>query len=222
MMKPSGSCVGWSTSGVDKNVRSYYFVFMAKGTETRERILQHAMAIASEVGFEGLSIGGLAKTAEMSKSGLFAHFDSKEDLQIQVLAAARRSFVENVVAPSIREARGEPRIRALFERWLTWEEGRVTPGGCPFVTASHEYDDRPGLVRDAVVAAQREWVEAIATATQIAMDEGHFRSDLDTENFAFELYGIFLSFHLYFRLLNDPESRQRARTAFERLIESSR
>jgi len=195
---------------------------MAKGTETRDRILQHAMAIASEVGFEGLSIGGLAKSTEMSKSGLFAHFDSKEDLQIQVLAAARRSFVDNVVAPSFREARGEPRIRALFERWLTWEEGRVTPGGCPFVTASHEYDDRPGPVRDAVVAAQREWVEAIATATQIAMDEGHFRGDLDTEDFAFELYGIFLSFHLYFRLLNDPESRQRARTAFERLIESSR
>ena len=195
---------------------------MTKGEDTRDRILQHAMEIASEVGFEALSIGGLAKSTEMSKSGLFAHFDSKEDLQIQVLAAARRSFVDNVVAPSFREARGEPRIRALFERWLTWEEGRVTPGGCPFVVASHEYDDRPGPVRDAVVAAQRDWVGAVATSAQIAVDEGHFRSDLDTDDFAFELYGIFLSFHLYYRLLNDPEVRQRARAAFERLIESSR
>ena len=195
---------------------------MTKGEDTRDRILQHAMAIVSEVGFEGLSIGGLAKTAEMSKSGLFAHFDSKEDLQLQVLGAASRSFLDTVVTPAFREARGEPRIRALFEFWLTWEEGRVTPGGCPFVTASWEYDDRPGPVRDAVAAAQRDWVGTIATAARIAIDEGHFRSDLDTGHFAFELYGIFLSFHLYHRLLNDPEARQRARIAFERLVEASK
>jgi AcrR family transcriptional regulator len=195
---------------------------MAKGEETRDRILQHAMAIASEVGFEGLSIGELAKTAEMSKSGLFAHFDSKEDLQLQVLDKARSSFLESVITPAFREARGEPRIRALFERWLTWEEGRITPGGCPFVTASWEYDDRPGKVRDAVVATQRDWVGTVATSAQIAVDEGHFRDDLDTEAFAFELYGIFLSFHLYHRLLDDPGAKVRAREAFERLIEFSK
>jgi AcrR family transcriptional regulator len=195
---------------------------MTKGEDTRDRILQHAMAIVSEVGFEGLSIGGLAKTAEMSKSGLFAHFDSKEDLQLQVLAAASRSFLDNVITPAFREPRGEPRIRAMFELWLIWEEGRVTPGGCPFVTASWEYDDRPGPVRDAVVSVQRDWVGTVATSAQIAIDEGHFRTDLDTGAFAFELYGVFLSFHLYHRLLEDPEARQRARDAFERLIEASR
>jgi AcrR family transcriptional regulator len=195
---------------------------MAKGEETRERILQHAMAIVSEIGFEGLSIGGLAKMAEMSKSGLFAHFESKEDLQLQVLARARRSFLETVITPALREPRGEPRIRALFEHWLTWEEGRVTPGGCPFVTASWEYDDRPGSVRDAVAAAQRDWVDTVATAAQIAIDEGHFRRDLDTVNFAFELYGVFLSFHLYHRLLDDADARQRARAAFERLVRDAR
>jgi AcrR family transcriptional regulator len=195
---------------------------MAKGEETRERILQHAMAIVSEVGFEGLSIGGLAKTAEMSKSGLFAHFDSKEDLQLQVLAAARRSFLDHVITPAFRKPRGEPRIRALFEGWLTWEEGRVTPGGCPFVTASWEYDDRPGRVRDAVVSTQRDWVGTVATSAQIAVDEGHFRDDLDTAQFAFELFGVFLSFHLYHRLLEDPDARKRARQAFERLIDASR
>lgn len=195
---------------------------MAKGEETKDRILQHALAIAGEVGFEGLSIGELAKAADMSKSGLFAHFDSKEDLQVQALSAASRSFLESVITPSLREPRGEPRIRALFERWMTWEEGRVTPGGCPFVTASWEYDDRPGPVRDAVEAAQRDWVEAISTAARIATDEGHFRSDLETDQFAFEMYGIFLSFHLYHRLLREPAARQRARVAFERLLESSK
>jgi len=195
---------------------------MAKGEETRERILQHALAIASEIGFEGLSIGELAKATDMSKSGLFAHFASKEDLQLQALATARRSFLDHVISPSFREPRGEPRIRALFENWLTWEEGRVTPGGCPFVVASYEYDDRPGNVREAVVASQRDWVEAISMAVRIGIDEGHFRTDLDTEQFAFDMYGIFLSFHLYHRLLRDPEVRGRARGSFERLIESSK
>lgn len=195
---------------------------MTKGSDTKDRILQHALAIASEVGFEGLSIGDLAKSVDMSKSGLFAHFDSKEDLQLQALAAASRSFLETVITPALREARGEPRIRALFERWLVWEEGRVTPGGCPFVTASWEYDDRPGTVREAVVAAQRDWVETVATAARIAVDEGHFRIRLDTRQFAFELYGIFLSFHLSHRLLEEPQAKALARTAFERLIDSSR
>ena len=110
----------------------------------------------------------------------------------------------------------------MFEKWLIWEEGRVTPGGCPFVTASWEYDDRPGPVRDAVVATQRDWVDTVATSARIAVDEGHFRSDLDTGHFAFELYGVFLSFHLYHRLLEDPDARGRARRAFERLILASR
>ena len=195
---------------------------MAKGEETRDRILQHALAIAGEVGFEGLSIGELAKAVDMSKSGLFAHFDSKEDLQIQALAAASRSFLTNVITPALREPRGEPRIRALFERWMTWEEGRVTPGGCPFVTASWEYDDRPGQVRDAVVAAQRDWVDTVATAARIAVEEGHFRHDVDPHQFGFEIYGIFLSFHLYHRLLREPDARQRAGAAFERLLEASK
>ena len=195
---------------------------MGKGEETKDRILQHALAIASEVGFEGLSIGDLAKAVDMSKSGLFAHFDSKEDLQLQALAAAKRSVLDSVITPALREPRGEPRIRSLFERWLTWEEGRVTPGGCPFVTASWEYDDRPGPVRDAVVAVQQDWVEMVATAARIAVDEGHFGDDLDTRQFAFDLYAIFLSFHLYHRLLREPAARDLARAAFERLIDSSR
>jgi AcrR family transcriptional regulator len=195
---------------------------MSKGEETRERILEHALAIATMVGFEGLSIGELAKAAEMSKSGLFAHFSSKEDLQIQMLEAAKRSFVDNVISPALREPRGEPRLRAMFEKWMTWEEGRVTPGGCPFIVASYEFDDRPGPVREAVVAAQRDWVDAVATAARIAIEEGHFRADLDVEQFAFDMYGLFLAFHLYHRLLRDPNARERSRAGFEQLLSDSK
>lgn len=198
------------------------FLLMSKGEQTRERIIKRAMALASTVGFEGLSIGGLAKEAKMSKSGLFAHFDSKEDLQLKVLEAARTSFIDNVVSPALKQARGEPRLRAMFERWMIWEEGRVTPGGCPFVVASYEFDDRPGPVREAVVATQKDWVATLVTATRIAVEEGHLRADLDLEQFAFEMYAIFLAFHLYHRLLRTPDAKQRARTAFERLLTDSR
>jgi AcrR family transcriptional regulator len=195
---------------------------VSKGDATRERILEHALALASTAGFEGLSIGELARATRMSKSGLFAHFDSKEDLQLEILAAARRSFVDRVISPALREPRGEPRLRALFENWMTWEEGRVTPGGCPFVVASYEYDDRPGRVREAVVAAQRSWVDELNTAARIAIEEGHLGPDVDAQEFAFGTYGVFLAFHLYHRLLRDPEAKSRARSAFDRLVSASR
>lgn len=193
---------------------------MSKGEATRERILDRAVLLAATVGLEGLSLGDLAKATSMSKSGLFAHFDSKEDLQLHVLETARGHFVESVVAPAIREPRGEPRVRALFENWLTWEETR-TPGGCPFVAAAHELDDRPGLLRDALFGAQSEWVATIATAAGIAVDEGHFSAELDVEQFAYEMYALFLGFHFYHRLLRDPASANRARASFERLLENS-
>jgi AcrR family transcriptional regulator len=195
---------------------------MSKGRETRERILERAMQLASTVGFEGLSIGELAKASGMSKSGLFAHFSSKEDLQLQALAAARESFVNHVIGPALLKDRGIARVRALFEGWMDWEEGRVTPGGCPFIVAAYEYDDRPGPVREVVVSVQQDWVDTIVTAVRIAIDEGQLRRDLDIDQFAFDLYAIFLAFHLFHRLLRDDEARQRALTAFEQLLDRSR
>ena len=193
---------------------------MSKGEETRERILSQALAMTSTMGLEGLSIGGLAKAVEMSKSGLFAHFDSKEDLQLHVLSSAGEQFIGAVVAPALRQPRGEPRVRALFENWIAWEKART--GGCPFVAVSYELDDRPGPLRDALVATQRDWVETIATAARIAVDEGHFRRDLDVGQFAHETYGCFLGFHTYHRLLRDPEASERAMAAFERLLIDAR
>jgi len=179
------------------------------------------MDLASVVGLEGLSLGSLARETDLSKSGLFAHFASKEDLQLQVLATAGSRFIDAVVAPALREHRGEPRVRALFENWLTWEQGRI-PGGCPFVAATHELDDRPGPLREALVSTQRDWIDTLTTACRIAVEEGHFHSDLEPEQLAYDIYAVFLAFHLYHRLLRDPDAVRRANTGFEQLLANAR
>ena len=193
---------------------------MSKGHETRDRILEHGLALAGVFGLEGLSLGELAKSTGLSKSGLFAHFESKEDLQLQILASAKNQFVAEVVSPALRAPRGEPRLRALFDRWLAWEKSRQ--GGCPFVEASYELDDRPGPVRDAIAATQRDWVDTLRHAFDIAVQEGHLATGSDTRQLAFELYGMFLAYHLYQRLLDDVAASDRARAAFERLLAESR
>src|SRR2546422_9839250 len=120
---------------------------MRKGANTRNAILTHATGLASQVGLTGLTIGALADHLRLSKSGLFAHFRSKEALQIQVLEHAAASFVEAVVRPALQQPRGEPRMRALFERWLEWEQAEALPGGGVFVAAAREVDGRPGTSR---------------------------------------------------------------------------
>jgi AcrR family transcriptional regulator len=215
--------VGWPcilVRGVDKNERSYYILNMTKGQDTRERILGEALELASTVGIEGLSIGELAKATEMSKSGLFAHFNSKEELQLEVLRTGSDHFRETVISPALREARGEPRVRALFERWLAWETLRA--GGCPFMAATFELDDRPGRLRDALEATQREWVGILTKAIVIAMEEGHFHPDIDADQLAYEIYGVFMAFHLYHRLLRDPDAHRRATDAFDYLLRSAK
>lgn len=178
------------------------------------------MALTSKVGLDGLSIGGVAREVGMSKSGLFAHFDSKEDLQVQVLNTAVDRFVGMVIAPALRQPRGEPRIRAMFENWLAWEEWM--PGGCVFIAAASELDDCPGAPRDALVSSQRDWLDALAHAARIAVQEGHFRDDLDCSQFAYDLYSIILAYQHFHRLLRDPGARDRARQSFESLVASCR
>lgn len=195
---------------------------MSKGEETRQAILGSALALASEVGLDGVSIGALAERVGMSKSGLFAHFASKEGLAVAILDEASRRFVELVVAPALRAPRGIPRIEALFERWLGWAEQEFMPGGCIFVAASIELDDREGPARDRLVASQRDWLETLAHAARIAIDEKQFARDLDVQQFAFELYAIAHGYHAVSRLLRDPKARQRATRAFARLVDSAR
>jgi len=194
---------------------------MRKGEQTRTLILNEAVALASQVGLEGLSIGSLADRLTMSKSGLFAHFGSKEDLQLLTLKQAQALFFEEVFAPALKQTRGLPRLRALFSNWLQWVK-RDLPGGCLILAASAEYDDRPGAVRDLLVAGQRELRGAIAKAIRIAIDEGHLEPHTDPWQLTFELFGIVLATHHDFRLLGDARALERAGIALERLIEVHR
>ena len=191
---------------------------MSKGETTRQAILEKALAMSSVVGLEGISIGRLADDLALSKSGLFAHFRSKEALQLQVLESAAQHFVDDVVRPALKEPRGEPRLRALFDRWLAWARSQELPGGCIFVSATMEMDDRPGPVRDALARYQSDWINVLATATRAGVDSGAFRGDLEPEQFAQEAYGLMLSYHLFARLLRDPEGEARARVGFDALV----
>ncbi len=195
---------------------------MAKGQVTRQTILDRAVAVSSVTGLEKLTIGQLADDLKLSKSGLFAHFKSKEGLQLAVLDQAVDRFTELVVRPALKEPRGEPRVRALFERWMGWSRNTILPGGCLFVTASVEFDDQPGPVRDFLVRAQQDWVDLIATTARYAVEVGHFRSNLVGKRFAQELYGILLAHYHFTRLLADPDAEARTRAAFEHLVARSR
>jgi AcrR family transcriptional regulator len=192
---------------------------MSKGEETRQAILSRAFELATVVGVSGLSIGRLAEEMGLSKSGLFAHFGSKEALEVAVVEEASRQFVQEVMVPALRHPRGEPRLRALFDRWIEWGQ---RPGGCFFVGVSAELDDRPGPPRDALVRAIKDWVDELAKAVRIAIAEGHFRQDVDPEQVAFEIYGLMLGMHTFHRFLREPTTLDRARTAFERVLAASR
>lgn len=191
---------------------------MAKGGDTRATVLAAALSLASEVGLAGLTIGRLAERVGMSKSGLFAHFGSKEELDLAVVDEAVRRFIEVVVAPALREPRGAPRVEALFERWLAWSKADFLPGGCIFLAAAIELDDQPGPVRDRLVASQRDWLGTIAEAARIAVTEGHFRRSLDAGLFAQEVYSVACGHHFVSRLLCDPKAEARTKRSYARLL----
>lgn len=189
-----------------------------KGEQTRVAILDEALKISSKLGLEGLTIGSLADATGMSKSGLFAHFGSREDLQLAVLEHAAQRYGEVVFVPVLKIERGLPRLRALFERWLDWALESGLPGGCIMISAAAEYDDRPGPIRDAVIANQHRGNAITQKAVRLAIEEGHLAPDTDPEQISFEMLGIVLASHNHRRLLGDREARKRALTAFDQLI----
>jgi AcrR family transcriptional regulator len=193
-----------------------------KGAETHERILGAAVRLVSRDGFDGLSIGALAEELALSKSGLFAHFGSKDELRLQTLQAAVDRFANVVVRPAFGAPRGEARVRALFRNWMVWGNDDALPGGCPLIVAAVELDDQPGPERDLLMQAQREWMAALARAVKLAVEVGDFRRNLDAEQFAFELYGIILGYNHARRLLHDMKAEKRARAAFDRLVRDAR
>ncbi|WP_147918388.1 TetR/AcrR family transcriptional regulator [Ruania zhangjianzhongii] len=192
-----------------------------KGAMTRQAILHEGVLAAYRVGLGGLTIGRLATATGMSKSGLYAHVGSKEELQLAVLAEAAREFAEQVVLPALGEPRGEPRLRALFENWV--HSGRTrAPGGCLFVKASAELDEQPGPVRDQLARDHRRLYDSLARVVRTCIEEGHLGADTDPDQFAADLDGVMLAFYHWHRLLDDPRAEARARTAFERLLDQNR
>jgi AcrR family transcriptional regulator len=198
---------------------------MGKGEHTRQLIIDRALTLAQKVGLEQVTLGVLADELELSKSGLFAHFKSKEQLQLDVIAEAKERFTNLVVLSALREPRGLPRLNGLFEGYLKWiwgaAFGKNAPTGCILMALSYEYDDRPGPVRDALVEAQRDWLDCIARVAKGAIDAGHFSKDVDPKQFAFELDGLLMAFHHAMKLHLNPRAEPMARTALAHLIERS-
>ncbi len=193
-----------------------------KGEETRSQILAAAVGQASSSGFESLTIGTLAEKTGMSKSGLFAHFGSKLDLQIATLDECARQFTEAVFLPALKAPRGVKRLRALFENWITWPQRAKLPGGCPIDAATREYDHQPGPMRDAVLERQRLLDRELTKAVQLAIDAGEFSPDTDASQVAFEFVAVVLVFYRSESVLGTDEAHQRARKAFDRLLAQNR
>ena len=189
-----------------------------KGEETRAQILAAAVEQASACGFESLTIGTLAERLGMSKSGLFAHFGSKLELQIAALDEAARQFTEIVYLPAMKVPRGLKRLHALFDNWIGWPQCANLPGGCPIDAATREYHHQPGPMRDAVFERQKQLDRELRKTVQMAIDNGELRADTDAGQVAYDLIGIVLGFFRAQMVLGLDESRRRARIAFDRLI----
>jgi AcrR family transcriptional regulator len=192
----------------------------SKGDATRERIVHRALEIASLEGLGSLTIGSLAEDLGLSKSGLFAHFKSKERLQLEVLEAAASNFTLEVFHPALVKARGLPRLRAIFDNWLGWIQSNQSRGGCVFIAAAMEWDDREGEVRDAVVDWMQKLHAGLVRATELAVQAGDLRADVDVDGFANDVHGIALKYHLGARLMRLPTAVPEARASFERLVQS--
>jgi AcrR family transcriptional regulator len=195
---------------------------MHKGAATRERIIDRGLRLASRDGLGGLTIGSLAADLGLSKSGLFAHFGSKVELQLAVLQEATLRFDAAVVRPALLAPRGEPRLRALFDHWLDWADDPAVPGGCPLVAAATELDDREGRPREFLAFSQGELRGTLAGAARLAIEAGHFRADLDCDQFAFEMLGVVLACEHWRRLIRDDAAEARAHAAFDALLAAAR
>jgi AcrR family transcriptional regulator len=180
-----------------------------KGTQTREAILDRAVDLASVEGLEGLTIGRLAGELQMSKSGLFAHFGSKQDLQLAAIAAAAVRFKATVVDPTLELPEGAPRLRALAERYL--DQVDTYSGGCFWAATSAEYDDRPGPVRDAIAASLDAWLGELDRQARIAGVE-------HPERLAFEIYSLVMGANARYRLTADKRVFAYAREGVEQLL----
>jgi len=188
-----------------------------KGRQTRAAILDAALALAAQIGLEGLSIGAIAEALQMSKSGVFAHFGSREELQISVLREYHRRFEQAVFYPALLRPRGLPRLRALFDLWVRQTSVEID-SGCVYISGAVEFDDRPGAVRDALVETVNTWQTALRRAIEMAIAAGHLRRGADSAQIAFEIHGLILALHYDARFLHNPQGLQHARQGFDNIL----
>jgi AcrR family transcriptional regulator len=189
---------------------------MDKGIETREKILNAAMHMVREYGLDSLTIGETAKQVGMSKSGLFAHFASRDALLLNVIEFTAQDFKAQVFDKAMQHKRGLERIHALSDYWLKWSN--QPSGGCPFTSGAFEFDDRPGVIRDALVKYEKSVHDIWARAAKIAVEESEFRPDADCRQFAYEVFGNLLSFQIYKRLLKDAAAGRLYSAAFQNIL----
>lgn len=189
-----------------------------KGQQTKQAIVEAALGLASRIGLEGLSIGAVAELMQMSKSGVFSHFGSREELQISVVREYFRRFEEEVFLPALSHPRGLPRLRALFAHWMKRVSVELQ-SGCIFISGAVEFDDRPGPVRDALASSVQTWLAAFHRAIVQARDEGQLRPDADELQIAFEIHGLILGLHYEARFLQRPSAIDRALLAFEGILQ---
>ncbi len=189
-----------------------------KGQQTRAVILDGALSLASHMGLEGLSVGTLAEVTRMSKAGFFAHFGSREELQIAVVREYYRRFEAEVFAPAMRKPRGLPRVRALFENWMRHTSAELD-SGCIFISGAVEFDDRPGAVHDALAEAVDAWIGAMTRAVAQACEEGHLAAGADPRQISFEIHALILALHYEARFMRRPGSQARARQGFVNILQ---
>lgn len=190
---------------------------LQKGQHTKAVIIDAALGLATQIGLEGLSIGALAEVTQMSKSGVFAHFGSREELQISVIREYHQRFEQEVFFPAIQAERGLPRLRALFANWMQRTSVEID-SGCLYISGAVEFDDRPGPVRDALAGSVRTWLEAMRRAIVAACDAGHLKTPLDANQVLFEIHGLILALHYEARFLKSRGSQARAVRGFENIL----
>jgi len=192
----------------------------AQGERTRQAILEAAVHIASAEGLEGLTIGRLALELSMSKSGLFAHFGSKEELQVAIVETARSIFIREVIKPAFEANEGLLRLWTLCDIWLGYVQSGIFRGGCFFAAAAAEFDSRPGVVRDRIAEIMREWLSTLQRAVTEAQKAGQLKVDLDPSQLAFEFNSLELGANWEYQLYGDDQSFSRARAAINQRLTS--
>jgi len=188
-----------------------------KGQQTKAIIVDAALALAAQIGLEGLSIGAVAEITKMSKSGVFAHFGSREELQISVVREYHARFEQEVFFPALQAPRGLPRLRAMFANWMKRTSTEID-SGCIYISGASEFDDRPGPVRDALVESVSIWQAAVLRAIVQSKTEGHLRADADERQVGFEIHGLILALHYEARFLQVPGSIGRANVGFDNIL----